>query len=72
MKLGMIKTVVIILSSSFVIMTIPDVLWNMFKILPKEKPYKSVGRPIIPYRRMLDGILFILRTQGCQWKMNPK
>jgi transposase len=54
-------------------MTIPDELWNMFKkILPNEKPSKSVGRPIIPYRKVLDGILFILRTQGCQWKMNPK
>jgi transposase len=55
-----------------VIMAIPDELWNVFKkILPKEKPLKTVGRPIIPYRKVLDGILYILRT-GCQWKMLPK
>ena len=40
------------------------------KILPKEKPPKTVGRPIVPYRKVLDGILYILRT-GCQWKMLP-
>jgi len=51
---------------------IPDELWDEFKkILPKEKPPKTVGRPIVPYRNVLDGILYILRT-GCQWKMLPK
>lgn len=40
-------------------------------ILPKEKPPKTVGRPIVPYRKVLDGIFYILRT-GCQWKMLPK
>ena len=51
---------------------IPDKLWNEFKkILPKEKPPKTVGRPIVPYRKVLDGIFYILRT-GCQWKMLPK
>ena len=40
-------------------------------ILPKEKPPKTVGRPIVPYRKVLDGILYVLRT-GCQWKMLPK
>jgi transposase len=30
-----------------------------------------VGRPIIPYRKVLDGMLYVLRT-GCQWKMLPK
>jgi transposase len=50
---------------------IPDELWDVFKkILPREKPPKTVGRPIIPYRKILDGILYILRT-GCQWKMLP-
>jgi len=54
------------------IMIIPDELWNVFKkILPKEKPSKTVGRPIIPYRKVLDGILYILRT-GCQWNLVPK
>ncbi|MGD9673682.1 MAG: IS5 family transposase [Candidatus Nitrosocosmicus sp.] len=51
---------------------IPDKLWNVFKkILPREKPPKTVGRPIIPYKQVLDGILYVLRT-GCQWKMLPK
>jgi transposase len=51
---------------------IPDELWDEFKkILPREKPPKTVGRPIVPYRKVLDGILYILRT-GCQWKMLPK
>ena len=48
---------------------IPDKLWDEFKkVLPKEKPQKTVGRPVVPYRRVLDGILYVLRT-GCQWKM---
>jgi len=51
---------------------IPDELWDEFKkFLPKEKPPKIVGRPIIPYKQVLDGILYALRT-GCQWKMLPK
>ncbi|CAN5873441.1 hypothetical protein BH23THE1_BH23THE1_07480 [soil metagenome] len=55
-----------------VIMTVPEELWNEFKkILPKEKPSKTIGRPIVPYRKVLDGILYVLRT-GCQWKMLPK
>ena len=54
------------------IRTIPDELWSeLKKILPKEKPQKTVGRPVVPYRRVLDGILYVLRT-GCQWKMLPK
>ena len=40
-------------------------------ILPKEKPYNTIGHPIIPYRKVLDGIIYVLRT-GCQWKMLPK
>jgi transposase len=54
------------------IITIPDKLWDEFKkILPKEKPPKTVGRPIVPFRKVLDGILYVLRT-GCQWKMLPR
>jgi transposase len=51
---------------------IPDDLWNEIKvILPPEKPDKTIGRPVVPFRRVLDGILYVLRT-GCQWKMLPK
>src|SRR5690606_14099442 len=51
---------------------IPDDLWNKIKIiLPEAKPENIIGRPIVPYRKVLDGIIFILRT-GCQWKMLSK
>jgi transposase len=54
------------------ILNIPDKLWNAIKnIFPKEKSLRTVGRTIIPYRKVIDGILYILRT-GCQWKMLPK
>jgi transposase len=54
------------------IIAIPDELWDEIKvILPREKLLKTVGRPIVSYRRVLDGVLYILRT-GCQWKMLPK
>jgi transposase len=53
------------------ILKISDELWDEIKIiLPKEKPLRTVGRPIVKYRKVLDGILYILRT-GCQWKMLP-
>lgn len=53
------------------ILKIPDELWNKIRIiLPKEKPSKTIGRPIVPFRKVLDGILYILRT-GCQWKLLP-
>jgi transposase len=51
---------------------IPGDLWNEIKnILPAEKPEDTIGRPIVPYRKVFDGIMFILRT-GCQWKMLSK
>jgi transposase len=54
------------------ILVISDSLWDEIKsIFPKEKSSKTVGRPIVKYRKVLDGILYVLRT-GCQWKMLPK
>ena len=52
---------------------IPDDLWNEVKnIFPAEKPVETIGRPIVPFRKVLDGILlYVLRT-GCQWNMLPK
>jgi len=51
---------------------ISDELWdNISDLLPYEKPRYTVGRPIIPFRKVMDGILYVLRT-GCQWKMLPK
>jgi transposase len=54
------------------ITNISDNLWNIISsILPYEKPKNTVGRPTIPFRKVLNGILYVLRT-GCQWKMLPK
>jgi len=51
---------------------IPDDLWDEIKLLlPPEKANNTIGRPIIPFRKVLDGIVHVLRT-GCQWKMLPK
>jgi transposase len=40
-------------------------------ILPHEKPINTIGRPVVSFRKVLEGILYVLRT-GCQWKMLPK
>ena len=54
------------------ITNISDKLWNIISsILPTEKPNKTIGRPVIPFRKVLYGIVYVLRT-GCQWKMLPK
>jgi transposase len=51
---------------------ISDELWDkIYDLLPYEKPRYTVGRPTIPFRKVLEGILYVLRT-GCQWKMLPK
>lgn len=51
---------------------VPDDLWKLISpLLPPEKPAGTVGRPIVPYRTVLNGILYVLRT-GCQWKMVSK
>ena len=51
---------------------IPDEVWNeVRRILPSEKPSNTKGRPPVSYRKVLDGILYVLRT-GCQWKMLSK
>ena len=48
---------------------ISDKLWDMIDpILPREKPNNTVGRPVIPFRKVLDGIVYVLRS-GCQWEM---
>jgi putative transposase len=51
---------------------IPDDLWKHIKpLLGKEKPPHTPGRPVVPYRVVFDGILYVLRT-GCQWKVAPE
>lgn len=50
---------------------VPDVLWAQIKeVLPAEKPPGTPGRPQIPFRTVLNGILYVLRT-GCQWNAVP-
>jgi transposase len=50
----------------------PDALWAECRaLLPPEKPRRTRGRPAVPFRRVLDGILHVLRT-GCQWKAVPR
>lgn len=51
---------------------IPDDLWEeLLPLLPPERSPGLVGRPQVPFRTVLDGILYVLRT-GCQWKAVPK
>jgi transposase len=51
---------------------IPDELWDEIRfILTSEKPANTIGRQAVSFRKVLDGILYVLRT-GCQWKMLSK
>ena len=46
--------------------------WNEIDpLLPPEKPNDTIGRPIISFRKVLDGILRVLKTD-CRWKMLPR
>ncbi|MEJ7642521.1 MAG: hypothetical protein WKF36_10055 [Candidatus Nitrosocosmicus sp.] len=39
------------------ILNIPGELWDEIRnILPREKPPKTMGRPIVPFRKVLDGV----------------
>ena len=52
---------------------IPDDVWNEIKnILPKEKPRNTKGHPAVPFRQVLDGILFVLRTVVVSGRCYPK
>jgi len=52
---------------------IPDSLWErMEPLLPKrQRRYRYPGRKPLEWRRVLDGIFYVLRT-GCQWKAAPR
>lgn len=51
---------------------IPDELWNRIQpLLPVEPPKPRGGRPRVPDRACLTGIIFVLRT-GIQWEMLPQ
>lgn len=50
---------------------VTDELWDGIEpLLPPEPPKPKGGRPRIPDRRCLMGILFVLRT-GCIWNDLP-
>ena len=51
---------------------IPDALWERIELfLPIYKVSRKGGRPRLPLRQVVCGILYVLRT-GCQWKAMPK
>jgi putative transposase len=51
---------------------VPDELWSLLApLLGPEKPPGTPGRPAVPYRRIFDGIVYVLRT-GCQWRAIPR
>ena len=51
---------------------VPDTLWEAIEpLLPAEPPKPKGGRPRVPDRAALGGIIFVLRT-GCPWRLFPK
>jgi putative transposase len=51
---------------------IPDELWDIIEpILLEFWPRKREGRPPADWRRVLEGIIFRMRS-GCQWDQLPK
>src|SRR6516162_6842177 len=53
---------------------IDDALWRRIEPLlptPPRRRFKAMGRPRVPDRAALTGILFVLRS-GLPWQMLPK
>jgi transposase len=51
---------------------LPDHLWErMQPLLPRFRRSRKGGRPRLGWRKVLDGIFYVLRT-GCQWKAVPR
>ena len=51
---------------------LPDIAWEKIeKFLPHYSKSPKGGRPRAELRKIMNGILYVLRT-GCQWKMVPK
>ena len=51
---------------------IPDALWERIDlVIPIYKSSCKGGRPRLPMRNVVEGILYVLAT-GCQWKAMPK
>ena len=50
---------------------VPDDLWAAIEpLLPRERPKPKGGRPRLPDRAALTGILFVLKS-GLPWEMLP-
>src|SRR5215207_5634196 len=50
---------------------VSDGLWESIeRLLPKEVSKPKGGRPRVPDRAALGGIIFVLRT-GCPWRLLP-
>lgn len=50
---------------------VPEGLWRaVAPLLPQDRPKPKGGRPRVPDRVVLAGIVYRLRT-GCQWKALP-
>ena len=51
---------------------VSDDLWEAIEpLLPKERPKPRGGRPRIPDRAVLGGIIFALRA-GTPWRLLPR
>src|SRR5215218_6074676 len=51
---------------------VPDELWMLIEpLLPPERPRPKGGRPPIPNRAALSGIIFVLKS-GIPWEMLPQ
>ena len=52
--------------------SIPDDLWEAIEpLLPRARPKPKGGRPRVPDRAALGGIIFVLRT-GTPWRLLPR
>ena len=48
---------------------VPEVLWEAVEpLLPRKPPKPRGGRPRVPDRAALGGIIFARRT-GCPWRL---
>lgn len=51
---------------------VPDDLWQLIEpLLPRVKVNRRGGRPRVPDRVVLAGIVYRMKT-GCQWKALPR
>ena len=51
---------------------VPDDLWSLIApLFGPEKAPGTPGRPAVPFRRIFDGIIDVLRT-GCPWRAIPR